>query len=313
MSETSISSCTAYYTGGAIEAKESTLELKDSVFEGNLAGREYGGAIYLSNFGNLYGNNISVRNNEANSHGGGICTTEDVYAELENSHFDNNVAQNGGGLAYTAGSETHLHKIRFTNNHAHSFGGAVFIKYTGKQSTFSDCTFEGNNANYGAGMSGASANVEISNTSFLTNVAEEYGGAMDLVNVTITLQHSVLESNEAVQDGGGIAAISGSRLTLSDMLIDSNKAGYNGGGIAVSLGASLLCYSCNFLRNEADYGAGLHLPTEESPLVVAQLQNSTFEENSAFFYGGKNLSLIYRSEHACFQEVLAFKLQKMEQ
>jgi len=101
-----------------------------------------------------------------------------------------------------------------------------------------------------------------------------------------TLQTTRLESNEAQDDGGGIFATDACRINATNIEVVSNIAGDIGGGISLGNGSSLLCNSCMVLNNKAFAGAGIYAFSNNSIPIVAQLQDSRFENNSAQAYGG---------------------------
>ncbi len=84
-----------YNNGGAIFAKEnSTLNLTDVIFSGNVAGG-YGGAIYSS----------------------GTNDTGAVDLRVTNAMFRNNIANDGkGGAIYTINNDVYLSDVIFDNN-----------------------------------------------------------------------------------------------------------------------------------------------------------------------------------------------------
>lgn len=86
-----------YNNGGAIFAKEnSTLNLTDVIFSGNVAGG-YGGAIYSS----------------------GTNDTGAVDLRVTNAMFRNNIANDGkGGAIYTINNDVYLSDVIFDNNQA---------------------------------------------------------------------------------------------------------------------------------------------------------------------------------------------------
>lgn len=101
-----------YNNGGAIFAKEnSTLNLTDVIFSGNVAGG-YGGAIYSS----------------------GTNDTGAVDLRVTNAMFRNNIANDGkGGAIYTINNDVYLSDVIFDNNQAYTStsysdgdGGAIY-------------------------------------------------------------------------------------------------------------------------------------------------------------------------------------------
>lgn len=69
----------------------------------------------------------------------------------------------------------------------------------------------------------------------------------------------------------------------------SNRAVEDGGGIRVESRSSLLCTSCDFRNNVAIHGGGMHTWANDSVPIVAQIQDSSFVNNTAYNDGGKDL------------------------
>lgn len=88
-------------------------------------------------------------------------------------------------------------------------------------------------------------------------------------------------------NGGGIHATNSSRLNTTNISMHSNVALEYGGGIGLDSGSSLLCIRCDFRNNMAKWGGGMTAWVYDGILVVAQLQDSSFENNTAHDYGGK--------------------------
>eukprot|EP00210_Caulerpa_lentillifera_P003940 g3760.t1 len=146
--------------------------------------------------------------------------------------------------------------------------------------------FLGNEAQYGGSLYAERfSNVTSTSTKFANNIASSSGGAIFISNSTLTLDNTTVQSNEARKDCGGVCAIKVSKVLARNLTILSNTAKNVGGGIGIGNGSSILCYACNISNNNAFSGAGLHVSINDLILIVAQLQNSNFEKNSARSYG----------------------------
>lgn len=135
-----------YNNGGAIFAKEnSTLNLTDVIFSGNVAGG-YGGAIYSS----------------------GTNDTGAIDLRVTNAVFRNNIANDGkGGAIYTINNDIYLSDDVFNNNQAYTS-----TSYSDGDGGAIDVTDNNSDSKHPSGYT------IINNTAFTNNTAEGYGGAI---------------------------------------------------------------------------------------------------------------------------------------
>jgi len=147
--------------------------------------------------------------------------------------------------------------------------------------TVANCTFTGNSAIFGGGMSvrgGATANVV--NCVFIGNTASAHGGGM-LNNGDPVVTDCTFSGNSASDDGGGMANVNASP-SVTNCTFNGNSAN-NGGGIAnVNEGSLPTVTNCGFSGNAANYGGGMYNYNNSIPMVT----NCTFTGNTAVIYGG---------------------------
>ncbi|EFJ3803379.1 TPA: hypothetical protein N6456_003921, partial [Escherichia coli] len=129
-----------YNNGGAIFAKEnSTLNLTDVIFSGNVAGG-YGGAIYSS----------------------GTNDTGVADLRITNAMFSNNIANDGkGGAIYTINNDVYLSDDVFNNNQAYTS-----TSYSDGDGGAIDVTDNNSDITHPSGFT------IINNTAFTNNTAE---------------------------------------------------------------------------------------------------------------------------------------------
>ncbi|ELZ2293841.1 AIDA-I family autotransporter adhesin YfaL/EhaC [Escherichia coli] len=140
-----------YNNGGAIFAKEnSTLNLTDVIFSGNVAGG-YGGAIYSSGTNDtgavdLRVTNAMFRNNIANDGDGGAIDVTDNnsdskhpsgYTIINNTAFTNNTAEGYGGAIYT-NSATAPYLIDISVDDSYSQNGGVLVDENNSAAGYGD-------------------------------------------------------------------------------------------------------------------------------------------------------------------------------
>eukprot|EP00210_Caulerpa_lentillifera_P003956 g3775.t1 len=247
---------TAKGDGGVIYIlHEARVVLLRSIFISNEA--ISGGAMFLQNFANVKLVDCNFVNNTATNNGGAICIEQNSTLVSLDSTFSNNQAVHGGAI-YLTSSIMSLESIILNSNHA-TRGGALYSW---------------------------NATMNIINSIFNNNRADDLGGAIHAVQSNTTIENTAIQSNKAHMDCGGICATEKSQLEGTDLSIRSNSAGSHGGGIVISNSSSVLCYSCKILNNTAYSGAGLYAYSNNSIPIVAQLQNSRFENNSAHSFGG---------------------------
>ena len=243
--------------GGAIclygSEESNSLKITECTFINNTATQ--GGAIYETGKGNYIADSKFINNNAF--FGGGIyynrITTGDPYKNL---YFENNSAVfNGGGIyGYVAGKD--FDNMTFINNYA-AIGGGIFLidGYTGSaddtngRDTIRNSRFINNTALYGGAGADIVSNTTIINSTFISNHAQNYGGAIgscnsQLINLTLInntatfggaiytyntkIENSTFEGNNA-SNGSAIYILDLSTLINNKNLDDTNVETYNSG------------------------------------------------------------------------------------
>jgi predicted outer membrane repeat protein len=182
-------------------------------FKNNSA--QYGG-VFRINTTNLIlvGNNdhtvpIVFENNIATS-SGAVIKAHDRTTSNGTFIFHNNMAIDSGGVLYGADSVLELTHCQFLNNRAGGRGGGIIlfrsIMYlrTWNDSHQSPSTIQNNHSNF----------------LFQNNMAIKAGGAIYVIDCTITMQNSHFIGNEALS--GGAMAMYNSTVTLNN----SNNSKY---------------------------------------------------------------------------------------
>ena len=182
-----------------------------------------GGAVYAESGSRLVVRDSVLGGNFCYGVGGAIATAAGVAVTVRDSELTQNAAyHSGGAIALTRGSRLVMERSSASANDAGNFyfggGGALAIH-------------------------DSSAVVRAS--SFGVNQARQYGGAIDVRDGTLTLEHSTIASNvvqgrNGLGAGGGIVARYGSEVTLTNATVTGNFASYYsaygigevGGGIA---------------------------------------------------------------------------------
>ena len=246
--------------GGAIFAR-GNVDIKNSTFTSNFAS-DYGGAIYA--------NNINISENS--------------------TFFKNSVDDNDGGAIYADNTAT-LFDVFFIENNAKVDGGAV---YTKGKILCNKCLFKNNQAQ-GAksaqccgGAICSKSDVWINNTTFIKNIAADYGGAIYgnsiYINQNNNNTHSFFINNSADNDKGG-AIFAESNLEVINTLFSGNCANVDGGAVYAKY--NVVVGYCLLENNQAQgaksskcYGGAIR--AEEGLTIL----NSTFKNNYAENHGG---------------------------
>ncbi len=186
--------------GGAI-SNEGAVHIFDSQFYGNFADAQ-GGAIY--NEGELYISNSSFQYNYA-GYGGAIQTSG--VAHIESATFINNVAEYGGGAIDSGVVDTSA--------------------LNDPELAIMNSAFRGNSAGWGGAILAEHA-LSISGSDFVRNAAEEGGALYSWGQIAVDITNSTFAHNEAEDEGGAIyddgAALKGDVLTLVHVTFASNSA-----------------------------------------------------------------------------------------
>ena len=285
------------------------VAITDSHFEGGYAG--FGGGLFIETFSSgsqipqhvqsnhVYINNTKFVGNHA-IHGGAIAvfpnTGTKVY--INGSKFHNNTAQDGGHVSIiltpitcaTANTTTAINNSLFEAGRATGSGGGVVL-----QGTFSN-EYQCKN------------HISISNTKFVGNHAENYGGAVaqwGYIGTELYIVKSEFYNNTASQIGGHLSLQLLSDYALFVVVNDSHfQSGeaHAGGGISVLLDAADSCTSVSstihssvyilnsiFYQNVADRGGGgiaIQLLNQSCIAANVLIHNVSFSKNNATMNGG---------------------------
>lgn len=272
------------YSGGAIyhhyanaDRDRRDLELTDCTFKGNEA--SLGGAVVLSaadaefNGGTkavitncLFAENKAAFSEFGAGNGGAVYVTRSSDAYITGSRFENNVAStNAGALAIHSEANVRIKESSFSGNQA-SYGGAL---YTSSKSEVSiiGASFEGNKAVCDAEGKGGN------------------GGAIHTRDVSIIIKNTTLDGNSAENNGGGIYQVAISLKLEADVSFKNNAAAVHGGAIYISYatqedgtkkGAVLEINGTSFEKNTALSGGAISARSESKLTVVG----SSFVGNS---------------------------------
>lgn len=176
------------------------------------------------------------------TYGGGIFT-KTASPKILNVWIHNNYADKGGGV-YAEANGIIIENSRISNNNVLLAGGGLYFDHSSNSARLKNCTIENNTTRYdqnGATSSGGGiyldySELKISDCSFISNKANEWGGAINSFrNNILTINNCNFESNTVSSIAGfyGGAIWCYSTLYMSNSEIINNSAP-SGGGIAIN-------------------------------------------------------------------------------
>jgi predicted outer membrane repeat protein len=229
-----------------------------------------GGGIY--NDGILVVRNSRILNNTGTFNAGGIYNVGSNLTVEGGSVFSGNVAQmnDGGGILSERGTVT---------IDGSTFGGGV-----------PNQSVRGGGI-YACACIGASQ-VTINNTQITNNQVTAYGGGVQFSadrTFPVTITNSTITNNRASVEGGAISVIGGGlapyamSLTIDNTLINGNQA-VNGGGAIYNYNYARITIQngTQISQNGAPTGGGIH----NGGSSILAISNSVLRENTAATQGG---------------------------
>jgi predicted outer membrane repeat protein len=286
---------------GAISSGRDVSILNNSMFSGNESA-DNGGAIRANR--DVTVSDSTLTDNSAALRAGAIYGDRDVT--ISNSTLSANESSNHGGAIFG------IRTIRVTDstlsgNAAGLDGGAIFADGDGDV-TISGSILSGNRADRSGGALLSLGAVNVSNSSFSNNIADEDennagdGGAVyasgNLISLSntfagnsavhggavhgsmdLTFENSPLSGNSAVS-GGAIYGLGYSyTLSISDSTLTDNTATDEGGAVLI-LGSLIVSGSTMTGNSTQASGGALWVQRTSS------IEDSTFSTNSADYSGG---------------------------
>jgi predicted outer membrane repeat protein len=241
---------TASASGGAVDARDTTVTSISGSFAGNTADTGSGGALHSSS---------SI-----------IVIQENAFAQ--NSA---NFASGRGGAIHSEEDEIEVVRTSFVS-HSAGFGGAVDIG-TGSTMAADECDLDSNLAAVEGGSIFSAGTLYLTSTSITRNVAQtRRGGAISSsgsLHLTLcNLTHNFVGAGQ-VGSGGGIYSAGATRLDTT--LFDTNVA-HSGGAIYST--SDLFAQDTNFTQNNASVGSGGAVYAKSG---TATIQGVTFYCNYA--------------------------------
>lgn len=259
-------------------------------FEGNTAFNA--GALYLDQ-----------RDYEA--HQSGIGVIEDCTFSANGANLGD-ASSGRGGAIYGWKSSFTVTGSTFENNEVNSTGGAIYATGDSKTYSIEDCTFDGNSAGWGGGITnyGADTFVDIIDCDFSENSATTSGGAVSngfLAEVAI--EGSTFSANTAQFGAAIFNQNDTTALTVLDCDVIGNIASETGGGINSSGKIAMDVTNTLFEGNQADVGGGITITENDVDGTHVTVTDCHFNLNSATQGAGLNISNVDTDVTSCLFSV----------
>ncbi len=288
--------------GGAIFVDAtSTISIEDAEFVNNSAEND-GGAINIVqeiiNAGaieNIFIDNTTFQSNNARQ-GGAVFLGENRTVNITNSLFGSNTSVAEGGAIFASSDFNNVGDLEFlsiadstfrmnqsTGAGSSSDGGALAI-FAGQVVDIANTAFELNSAdNEGGAVFLAQATLECDQCTFDQNLAGSYGGAINVENTsTVTIARSTLSSNDA-QSAGGINSEGSTNVIIDATTIANNTDDFSAGGLRIGDNLTLTNSSVTGNSSSGFGTGGLYIRGLSSDATIV---NSTFAGNQGEDAGG---------------------------
>jgi hypothetical protein len=183
-------------------------------------------------------------------------------------------------ITVTIDHDLRVEHLAIVGGRAGSAGGGGILIDNGRLQLI-DVLVADNWANYGGGIyQDHTGRVDAINSRFERNHTDIDGGGL-YVNSDVALTGTLVLSNTATRDGGGLTVWTGN-TRLTGGRFEGNQAGRNGGGLNVN--NSLTLNGTAFITNTANQDGGGVLQWNSNQIVV--VSNGRFERNFANRNGG---------------------------
>ena len=243
--------------GGIWVNEEGRLEVTgDSIISEN-SSRKEGGGIYiggsLDGAGSLEITKSTISHNSSGFNGGGgIYVDWDTVTIIDESTISYNSSRNDGGGIYGYWAKITIMDSTVRNNsaegdNAYSMGGGgIRIDGIYASTTIINSTVIGNSAELGGGMSiynNQRAEMKITNSAFIDNVAFKDGGGIYVEIGESTLTHVTLANNSANR-GGGLYRDADAEVNMQNSIIAGSSGADCFGRLNENVGNLIADGSC---------------------------------------------------------------------
>lgn len=278
-------------SGGGLRAVDSFVNVRDCVF--NLNRAVFGGAVGIQG-GEPSFTNCVFQSNDAigvDWASGGAMYIKNAAPKIQECDFLGNdasatVVPGDGGAIFCDTSLLVATDCHFEGNTAEAGAGA-FYSYSGDRSALTRCTFVGNVANAGGATYVETADALFIECSFTDNVAANGGAAFLALHGLPQFLNCTFTSNEATPFGGGAVDCFRTKPKFEDCAFVGNSAGTVGGALRFEA-SSVATITRALARNNVSgsQGGALHASGD----AVVSVANSTFHGNGGSAGGGVSVA-----------------------
>ena len=195
--------------GAALHLKDSSLSVRNCIFEGSVSGGR-GGAAYAENSSPVFENCVFRRNTAQDS--GGACLIKGGAADFKRCSFEGNTTSEYGGAVSLSGAvQANFENCLFIRNRAATDAGAVYSDNAGAVIGFRNCTIASNES--GGFLAGVSSPGQINVNSSIIRDDSSLG-------TSSTVNYSSMPDGSVFYGTGNITA--GPKLAFSGFLNSSS-------------------------------------------------------------------------------------------
>ena len=267
--------------GGAIYSFSGTAIVKNSTFTGNYA--KESGAICNAAGSFIISNSVFTDNYAIDSYAGAISSKSGSTTSIANSSFINNIAAKEGGAMFTNNTSLDISNSLFTGNNSTSAdGGAIYT--AGGTSTTDNSTFMVNHSDNGSGgaIYNEGGTSTINNSTFMSNYSDKgSGGAIYNEGGTSTINNSTFMSNYSDKGSGGAIYNEGGTSTINNSTFMSNYSDKGYGGAIYNDGGTLFITNSTFNGNYSSKTRGGAIYNAGTLNILANNGSTTFSGNTA--------------------------------
>ena len=194
------------------------VEISGMTIEGGRA--TWGGGIY--NQGDLTLEDLVVKGNEAEIHGGGIFNLMGGTLVVSRTLVTGNVARHGGGIFNDA--TITVKDSTVTGNSAIRGKGGGLHNSQGGVVALSNTSISGNSSRFGGGGIYTRSELTLVNAVVMDNQAGSDGGGIFNWGARLRITNSTVAHNRAPSEGGGVHNIASGLMTLGNSIIAANES-----------------------------------------------------------------------------------------
>ncbi len=317
--DVSVEENSAAGNGGAVYVKYTPVTITDSSFKKNTSNSN-GGVLYLAGCEAKI-TNSDFTENQAKNHGASIynvyvnaVNTEEEQRDKAVSNltvtggkFEGNTAMAGAVVSIRTGCDAVFNGTQLLNNSVSGFaddndgngegGGAVYVGFGSV--TLNDVTATGNTASdFGGVVDSVASTVTIDGGTYSDNKTNSGAVVYAMSDSTVTITNATINNNVSVFTDvdntiGGTIYANGGTLNISATTLDGNKTGYYGGAVFARNGATVNITDNSIISNSVgSTGAALYF--RESCKVTIEdtaVNNNVSDGNGVIYQIGGTITM----------------------